>query len=119
MKVELKNAKVELEVGEGKAFIHINGHRVQVTREVGVTLIFGQEKPGLKKTAPKKRGCQSFESKKKLSASLKAYHAKKKHSKPKKPTKSLIKAAPPTVKKGAAKPTGKSHLNGASSMSMN
>lgn len=119
MKVELKNAKVELEVGEGKAFIHINGHKVPVTRDVGVTLIFGQDKPGLKKAAPKKRGCQSFESKKKLSASLKAYYANKKRGKAKKPTKSLIKAAPPTVKKGVPKPTGKSHLNGASSMSMN
>lgn len=109
MKVELKDAKVELEVVGGKATLNVNGQNVSITRDVGVALIFGDSvkyipptptvtpKPSLAKTgAPRKgrSGPQSAAARKKLSESLKAYHANKRKKK-----------ATPTK-------NGKSHLNG-------
>ncbi len=111
MKVELKDAKVELEVREGKASISVNGQQVPISREVGVSLIFGDgvvkymapepSRPPTK-TAPaqeRKTGCQSAASKKKLSESLKRFHAKRRKAE---------------QTKGKSKLNGKSHLNGAS-----
>jgi len=78
MKLELQGAKVELEVGDNASSVIINGERIPVPREVGIRLVFGDmksdasEKPTAK---PFKRGCQTEASKKKLSASLKRFHA--------------------------------------------
>ncbi len=107
MKVELKDAKVELEVVGGKATLCVNGQTVSVTRDIGVALIFGDSvryvpptppsspKPGLVKTAaPRRSGPQSAAARKKLSESLKAYHAKR--------------------RKQKGTPTKKGHLNGSS-----
>jgi len=94
MKVELKDAKVELEVGNGKASLHINGHCIELPKVMGIRLIFGDDAvgSGLAKTntilpsptpAPKekkkeiRRGCQTALSKRKLSASLKKFYEKK------------------------------------------
>lgn len=110
MKVELKDAKVELEVVGGKATLCVNGQNVSVTRDVGVALIFGDNtrhisqtptvtpKPGLAKIQVPRRGrsgAQSASARKKLSESLKAYHAKKR-------------------KQKTTTRNGKSHLNGQS-----
>jgi hypothetical protein len=111
MKVELKDAKVELEVVGGKATLFINGQGTPITQDVGVALIFGDNvryvppkliptveqfaksaRPGIVK-AERKSGAQSAASRKKLSESLRAYHAKKKKQKT---------------------PTKKGHLNGSS-----
>ena len=111
MKVEIKDARVELEVVGGKATLYVNGQSVQVSRDVGVSLIFGDSvryipqpttpapKPGLSKATPRRSGPQSPAARKKLSESLKAYHAKKRQQK---------------VHRGKGKSNGKSHLNGAS-----
>lgn len=115
MKVELKEAKVELEVSEGKSSVFINGQRIPIPREVGVTLIFGEgtvppstpTKPGLAKTTSppqSKRGCQSPASREKLSKSLKKWHAKRRKEQ-------SGKLQTKTTKKHL---NGKSHLNGAS-----
>ena len=112
MKVELKDARVELEVVGGKATLCVNGQNVPISRDVGVALIFGDNvryvppkliptveqfaksaKPGVVK-AGRKSGPQSAAARKKLSESLKAYHAKK--------------------RKQKGTPTKKGHLNGAS-----
>lgn len=119
MKVELKDAKVEMEVGGGKGFLYINGQRIPLPREVGVSLIFGEDTkakpttpptkgPGVAKAKVKSRhGCQTPGSKEKLSRSLKAYWRKRKAEE-----KVAAKATPAkTTKKHL---NGKSHLNGAS-----
>jgi len=116
--LELKNVKVELEVGEGKSLLHLNGNVMPVPREVASSLIFGEEKPipqlppgptsapkpGLAKTeAPRKKGCQTAAAKRKLSASLKRYHANKRRKEN------------AQLKKGTATKrqlNGRSHLNG-------
>jgi len=117
MKVELKEARVELEVAEGKSSVVINGQRIPIPREVGISLIFGERavthvppptptsKPGLAKTEAPRRGCQSRASKLKLSASLKRYYANKRRKE-----NAQTKKATPTKKHL----NGKSHLNGAS-----
>jgi hypothetical protein len=109
MKVELRDVKVELEVVDGKAILCVNGQSVPISKEVGVSLIFGDNvryipppptevpKPGLVKAkgkAARKSGPQSTAARKKLSESLKAYHAKR--------------------RKQKGTPTKKGHLNGAS-----
>jgi hypothetical protein len=104
MKVELRDVRVELEVVGGKATLCVNGQNVAVSKEVGVALIFGDgvrymppnptvPKPGLVK-AERKSGPQSAAARKKLSESLKAYHAKR--------------------RKQKGTPTKKGHLNGSS-----
>ncbi len=91
MKVELQGAKVELEVGEGKSNLVINGEVIPLPREAGVRLIFGESKvekvgekpttatPLLKgsvvKAVQRKTGAQSRASRKKLSESLLRFHA--------------------------------------------
>lgn len=114
MKVELRDAKVELEVGEGKHFLHINGQNVPIPRDVGVALIFGEEKPRPAPTAPtkpcppskaeRKYGCQTPSARKKLSASLLKFHAKRRRKEA-----AELKKGTPTKKHL----NGKSHLNGA------
>jgi hypothetical protein len=107
MKVELRDVRVELEVVGGKAILCVNGQNVAVSKEVGVALIFGDgvryipptpttaPKLGLAKTAaPRRSGPQSPAARKKLSESLKAYHAKR--------------------RKQKGTPTKKGHLNGSS-----
>ncbi len=106
MKVELRDVKVELEVVGGKATLCVNGQNVPISKEVGVSLIFGDgvrylppepptvvTKPGVVK-AGRKSGPQSAAARKRLSESLKAYHAKK--------------------RKQKGTPNKKSHLNGSS-----
>lgn len=88
MKVELKDARVELEVVDGKSTLCINGQKVSVTRDVGVSLIFGD---GVKYIAPEptppstkakgRSGPQSPAARKKLSEALKRYHAQKRQQK--------------------------------------
>lgn len=123
MKVELKDAKVELEVGDGKPTVYINGRSIPIPREVGVALIFGDDggkpatvthpiKPGLSKTKPT-RGCQTAASKRKLSASLKKFYAKKRRKEA-----AAKNAAPPTKVMVKPKVSGR-HLNGASSHHVN
>ncbi len=114
MKVELKDAKVELEVGGGKPTVFINGKSIPIPREVGVALIFGDgplapTKPGLAKTTPetRKTGCQSAASKRKLSASLKKYHAKRRR-------KEALELKKGTPAKQVVKPKSNSRLNGSS-----
>lgn len=78
MKVELQGAKVELDVRDGVASLMVNGEKLPIPREVAVRLVFGESKPGLAKTTPKPaRGCQTAASKRKLSASLRKFYAKK------------------------------------------
>ncbi len=125
MKVELKEAKVELEVRDGKSNLYINGHCIALPKVVGIKLIFGDdvsiEVPDPPAPEPKQitRGCQTAASKRKLSASLKKYHAKKRRkekaeAKAKAPTSKPI-VTKPSVKKAVPRHlNGKSHLNGAS-----
>lgn len=123
MKVELKEARVELEVGEGKSHIVVNGERLPIPREVGIRLVFGETTPllppGPSKTPPevvsepkpglakgkRKGGCQSPASREKLSKSLRKFYAnqRKEKGEPAKKQKKYV---------------GK-HLNGASSVHMN
>ena len=117
MKVELKDAKVELEVGGGKPTVFINGKSIPIPREVGVALIFGEDtklptpiRPGLAKTTTpetRKTGCQSAASKRKLSASLKKYHAKRRR-------KEALELKKGTPLKQVVKPKSNSRLNGSS-----
>lgn len=131
MKVELKDAKVELEVGDGKANLHINGHCIELPRVVGIRLIFGDDITIMKETSPSppkvaasptkdevRRGCQSASSKRKLSASLKKYHAKKRRKEKLAATSKVVKASP-TKKPGLVKTTGRQHLNGAGTHHVN
>jgi hypothetical protein len=107
MKVELRDVKVELEVVGGKATLCVNGQNVPIAKEVGVALIFGDgvvyvppspppslksPKPGVAKVG--RSGPQSAAARKKLSESLKAYHAKR--------------------RKQKGTPNKKGHLNGSS-----
>lgn len=115
MRVELKDAKVEMEVGGGKSFLYINGQRIPLPREVGVALVFGDDTRAKPPTPPTKgpgvvkaksrHGCQTPGSKEKLSRSLKAYWRKRKAEEKAKVV------AKSTTKKHL---NGKSHLNGAS-----
>lgn len=86
MKVELRDAKVELEVSEGRSHLIVNGELVPLAREVGIRLVFGEgvaksttsaETVVGIKTRGGKGGCQSAASRRKLSASLKKFHAKR------------------------------------------
>lgn len=111
MRVELKDAKVELEVGDGKSTLYINGQTVPLPRKAGIALIFGEEvekpptqKPGIAK-AERRYGCQTPASKRKLSASLKRFHANRRRKEA-----ALLKKGTATKKQV----NGKSHLNGAS-----
>lgn len=121
MKVEIKDAKVELEVEKGKSFLRINGHSVEVPKDVGISLIFGDDS-SIEKAAPKllppatsppmqvkKRGCHTAASKKKLSASLKRFHANKRRKE-----KATMRQGP-SIKKvqQPIKSLGKHLLNGA------
>ncbi len=118
MKVELKDLKVELEVGDGKSVLHINGLRLPVSKEVSFDLIFGSAKPTAAPATPvpakkRKTGCQSPASRKKLSASLRRYHVNRRR----KESAQLNKPSPtlkPLAKTSKSKLNGKSHLNGTS-----
>lgn len=128
MKVELKEAKVELEVRDGKSNLYINGHCIALPQVVGIKLIFGDdvsiEVPDPPQPAkPKQRsfGCQSAASKRKLSASLKKFHAKRRRKEREQENGKAAKAvtkpilSKPTTKRTVPKHlNGKSHLNGAS-----
>jgi hypothetical protein len=129
MKVELKEAKVELEVRDGKSNLYINGHCVALPKVVGIKLIFGEDvsievpdPPQPAKSKQRSFGCQTAASKRKLSASLKKYHAKRRRkereeekAKSVKPSSTKPILSKPTTKKAVPKHlNGKSHLNGAS-----
>lgn len=105
--LELKNAKVELEVKGGKSNLYINGYRLHISNDAASALIFEDSvlptpKPGIAKTtSPPKRGCQSPASREKLSKSLRRWHAKRRKEKEQ------------TTKTSTKKHlNGKSHLNG-------
>jgi hypothetical protein len=128
MKVELKEAKVELEVRDGKSNLYINGHCIALPKVVGIKLIFGEDvsievpdPPQPEKLKERSYGCQSAASKRKLSASLKKFHAKRRRKereqekgKVAKPAATKPILSKPTSKKAVPKHlNGKSHLNGA------
>lgn len=88
MRVEIKDAKVELDVLH--SHLIINGETLPLPREVGIRLVFGKgvepkpkesveavEKVVEVKTKAAKKGCQSPASRKKLSLALRKHHAKK------------------------------------------
>jgi hypothetical protein len=116
--LQLKDAKVELEVEHGKSYLTVNGYRLTISNASAHQLIFGGEvipKPTLAKTTapsapsppkqtPKKRGCQSPASREKLSKSLRKWHAKRR-----KEEEASLKGMKSPNKKHL---NGKSHLNG-------
>jgi len=130
MKVELKDAKVELEVGDGKASLHINGHCIELPKVMGIRLIFGDDvvptpevkakpatpTPDMKEEV--RRGCQSPSSKRKLSASLKKYHAKKRRKEKAAQLAKPISKQVTTKKTTSGKSNGK-YLNGSSTHHVN
>lgn len=109
-KVQLQDAKVELEIRQGLSHVVINGERIQITREVGVRLVFGESKHGIIKAVPKpvKRGCQSAASKLKLSKSLRRFYASKRRKE--KAAKVTPVAAKPITSKRTS--DNSKHLNG-------
>ncbi len=88
MKVEIKDARVELEAAAGRYHLVVNGALIPIPRDIGVALVFG-DPPAPKLLPPstttekrveavtRKKGCQTAAAKRKLSASLKKWHRKK------------------------------------------
>ena len=107
MKVELHGAKVELSVENGTSSLKVNGEKIPLSRDIAVKLVFGENKPGLAKAEPRvvPRGCQTAASRRKLSESLKKYHAKQRRKN------KAVKAAPPVAAKKSS-----THLNGKSQL---
>ena len=122
MKIEIKDAKVELEAEAGKYHLLVNGATVPIPREVGIALVFGETKPLLLLPPPgttaerkvtKKKGCQTAAAKRKLSASLKKWHAKKRAETRK--AERTAEAKKPGVNKAQVRKPTNHKLNGAAS----
>jgi len=121
MKVEIKDAKVELEAEAGKYHLVVNGAMVPIPRDVGIALVFGETKaPVLRlpnttaeKVVAAKKGCQTAAAKRKLSASLKKWHSKKRAERRK--AERIAEAKKPGIHKAQVKKTANHKLNGAAS----
>ncbi len=121
MKVEIKDARVELEADAGKYHLLVNGAMVPIPREVGIALVFGETKPLLllppstaaEKKVVGKKGCQTAAAKRKLSASLKKWHRKKRAETRK--AERIAEGKKPGVHKAQVRKTANHKLNGAAS----
>jgi hypothetical protein len=121
MKIEIKDAIVELQAEAGKYHLLVNGATVPIPREVGIALVFGETKPPLllppgtpaERKVAKKMGCQTPAAKRKLSASLKRWHAKKRAETRK--AERAAEAKKPGIHKAQVKKPTNHKLNGAAS----